>query len=87
MIIVRDVFSLSVMNHNFIPPFAIRDVDINVRIMPKIQEEDLSIDDYSAHFTKENLMTLLNFNGLISYFTSRKKLLVAITNESDQKCY
>ena len=45
MIIVRDALSVLAIDHNSIPPFAMRETGINMRTSLKFQVEDPSIDD------------------------------------------
>ena len=84
MLTLRDNLSVPSMDHNLIPPFLTRKVEINVRTTTNFQIEDSSIDDHSEYFPKESLRTRLKLNDMFSYFPSTK-LSVCMLNESDQE--
>ena len=73
MLMTRDAFSTLSMDHNLIPPFSMREAGINVRTAPKLQVEDTSIDNRSAHFPEENLKTPLKLHSFFAYFPLTKK--------------
>ena len=83
MLILINDLSLPTMDHNLIPSFVMIKAAGNVMTTPKIQAEDLSIDDHSAYLTKENLSMPLKCYGVFSYFPSTKPS-IDMLDESDQ---
>ena len=57
MIIIRDTLSVTSMDHNVIPQFAMREAGINVKNTPKFQVNDSSIDNHSILLS--TLMSLM----------------------------
>ena len=44
--------------------------------MPKIHCKTLTVEDYSAHISEENIRMILQLHGVHSYFASNKTKLL-----------
>ena len=73
MLIIKNTLSVPDMDHNIITPFSMREASINARNVPTMYVEDFSNYDYSACFSKENIISLLNLHDAFSYFLWTKK--------------
>ena len=60
------------MSKNLIPPFIIREVGIVINDTPKIQVDDLSVEDHSIYFPEEKSRMPLSLWGVLSYLPTPK---------------
>ena len=75
LLMFRNALHVPSMSNNLIPPFMLREADIQVRDTPKIHVSDPSIDDHAISFGKGELRIPLGLWGVFSYFDTCKPSL------------
>ena len=60
------------MSNNLIHPFMIKEAGIVINDTPKIQVNDLSVEDHSIYSPEEKFRIPLSLWGVFSYFPTSK---------------
>eukprot|EP00957_Ditylum_brightwellii_P192484 14655004-Ditylum_brightwellii.AAC.1 len=60
------------MDHNLIPPFMLREVEIAVNETPKIHKENPTVNDHVNTFPNPGLRIPMELWGVFSYFPTSK---------------
>ena len=68
LLLMKNALHVPSMNHNLIPPFAMRETGIRANDVPKIHCEDLNEDDHTLCFKDNDLKIPLQLKGIFSQF-------------------
>ena len=71
LLIFHNALYVKELQHNLIPPFAMREAGIEVQEWPKIHCDDPSVERHSLYFMEEELRIHLGLQGISSYLTTR----------------
>ena len=72
LLVCHNALYVSSMKHNLIPPFIMREANLIVNDVPKIQLPDPDVTDHSIYFVDAEFRITLSLRGIFSYFPSRK---------------
>ena len=75
MLVYKEELYMTALKCNLIPPFLMREADIIVDDLPKVQSLYPIKHHHSTHFPDENLRMPLRLHGMFSYFSSKKPLI------------
>ena len=64
---MRNKIYVPSMYINLIPTFIVREAGVFINDKPKIHVSDPSLDDHAIIFVKDNMITPLKINGILSY--------------------
>ena len=78
LLMVRNAIYVAEMEHNLIPPFLLREANIQVNDCAKIHATKATEQHHSILFTADNLRIPLRLQGTFSYFHHRLPLLEEI---------
>jgi hypothetical protein len=67
ILVIRNALHVPSMKNTLIPPFMLREADIRVQDMPKIQANEPSVDDHSLCFPETSFRIPLSLWGMFSY--------------------
>ena len=59
ILITKNVLYVPNINHNLLPPFIVREIEVKMNAIPKIHVLSLSKVDYSIYFSKNNFYTCI----------------------------
>ena len=85
VLVIRNALHISLMRHNLVPPYMIREKGIQVNDTPKIQVSDPTTNDHSIYFPDTDFHNPLSFWGVFLYFPSSK--LMAQTLKETEEVY
>ena len=71
LLICQNALYFQSMDHNFIPPFIMREANVTVNKVPKIQNEDLDVTHHSIWFPDSKFFIPLSLREMFSYFLTR----------------
>ena len=72
LLVCHNALYVSSMIHNLIPPFIMREANLVVNDIPKIQVDNPDETDHSIWFADSEFRITLSLQGIFSYFPSRK---------------
>ena len=72
LLVCHNALYVSSMIHNLIPPFIMREANLVVNDIPKIQVDNPDETDHSIWFADAEFRITLSLQGIFSYFPSRK---------------
>ena len=65
---------------NLLTPFLVREAGVTLSEIPKIHQNEPSIEDHCLYFDEEKLRIHLQLTGIVSYFPTRKPTIDEISN-------
>ena len=83
ILVIRNALYVPRMSNNLIPPFMMREANITVNDVPKIQMKNPTEDDHAIVFPETGFRIPLSLWGVFSYFPSSKPSLDMVESSDD----
>ena len=83
ILVLRNALYVPSMDNNLIPPFMLREMGVTVNDVPKIHEEDPTVDDHAITFVETGFRIPLSLWGIFSYFPTSKPIHDDLLNPNE----
>ena len=78
VLVFKDALSVPSIENNLIPPFIMRESDMEVKNTAEINAMDTSVEDHSIYFPNFDIRITLFLHSVLSYFPKYKPSLVTL---------